>query len=94
VQAVHLSLVRQGSSSANEAPEKTPAGALAERLLKDGPQALNAQEKTRLLWDGDTVFWLHQELWSRPSSEIHPMWQKLQAGCSTSPLLENYLTSK
>jgi membrane glycosyltransferase len=64
VQAVHLSLVRQGSSGSGEAPIQSMAD-LRERLIREGPRALTPKEKSRLLWDGETVFWLHQELWAR-----------------------------
>jgi len=92
VQAVHLSLVRQGTSS-NGVPVQFLA-TLRERLIREGPQALNTKEKSRLLWDGETVFWLHQELWSRPAAQLHPSWIKLQAGCAGSPLLSHYLTTE
>jgi membrane glycosyltransferase len=94
VQAVHLSLVRQGSSNNSEPAAQSPASALGERIMRDGPQSLNSQEKLRLLWDGETVFWLHQELWSRPGAQLHPSWSKLQADCGNSRLLSNYLTAK
>jgi membrane glycosyltransferase len=89
VQAVHLSLVRQGSPGGG-VPVQFLA-TLRERLIREGPQALNAKEKLRLLWDGETVFWLHQELWSRPGTQLHPSWIKLQADCGSSPLLTHYL---
>jgi membrane glycosyltransferase len=91
VQAVHLSLVRQGSSDG--VPVQFLA-ALRERLIREGPQGLSAKEKLRLLWDGETVFWLHQELWSRPASQLHPSWIKLQAECGGNPLLSRYLIAE
>jgi membrane glycosyltransferase len=92
VQAVHLSLVRQGTSG-NGVPIQFLA-TLRERLIREGPQALNTKEKSRLLWDGETVFWLHQELWSRPASELHPSWLKFLADCGKSPLLSHYLMTQ
>jgi membrane glycosyltransferase len=89
VQAVHLSMVRQ-RSSANEALNQAQRD-LRERLLREGPQALGAKDKLHLLWDADTVFWLHQELWSRTEDQLHPSWLKLQAECGHSPLLLNYV---
>jgi membrane glycosyltransferase len=94
VQAVHLSLVRQGTSSTSDAPVQSSLATLGERLIREGPQALNAKEKLRLLWDGETVFWLHQELWARPKSQRHSSWTKLQSESSTTPLLSNYLMTK
>jgi hypothetical protein len=62
-------------------------------LMRDGPESLNAKEKLRLLWDPDTVFWLHHELWSRPTKALHVSWRKLQKRASDTPLLKNYLLS-
>jgi membrane glycosyltransferase len=91
VQAVHLSMVRQGSSGGE--PVQSLA-LLRERLILEGPQALNAKEKLRLLWDGETVFWLHQELWSRRDGDLHPSWIRLQADCGENRLLSDYLMGK
>ena len=92
VQAVHLSMVRQRSAGA-EPPIQSQAD-LRERLLREGPQVLNSKEKLRLLWDAETVFWLHQELWSRPARELHPVWLQLQADSGASPLLSDYLLAQ
>jgi membrane glycosyltransferase len=93
VQAVHLSLVRQGSSSANGEDPVQSMVDLRERVIREGPGAINAREIARLLWNGDTVFWLHQELWSRPAHQLHPTWRKLQADCSRNRLLSDYLAT-
>ena len=90
VQAVHLSMVRQGGAHDGETPAQSLA-TLRERLITEGPHALDSREKLRLLWDGESVFWLHQELWSRPEAQLHPSWLKLQADCGTSRLLSHYL---
>jgi membrane glycosyltransferase len=92
VQAVHLLLVRQGSSSGANPVESLAA--LRERLIREGPAAINAKEKLRLLWNGDTVFWLHQELWSRPGTQMHSSWNKLQTECGSSRLLSHYLAAR
>jgi membrane glycosyltransferase len=89
VQAVHLSLVRQRSAAA-EAPQLSQRD-LRERLLREGPAALSSRDELALLWDAEAVFWLHQELWSRPDSELHASWLKLQAECGGSPLLLHYV---
>ncbi|HEX4141109.1 MAG TPA: glucans biosynthesis glucosyltransferase MdoH, partial [Candidatus Methylacidiphilales bacterium] len=90
VQAVHLALVRQGSSGKDEAPARSLAD-LRERLIREGPQAIKAQDAVRLLWHGETVFWLHQELWSRPKGQLHASWADLQATADRSRLLDEYL---
>lgn len=93
VQALHLSLVRQGSSSGPEMPTQSLAN-LRERLIKDGHQSINAKEKLRLLWNGETVFWLHQELWARPKAQLHPSWIRLQDECVENRLISDYLMAK
>jgi membrane glycosyltransferase len=93
VQAVHLSMVRQGATGNGDAPTQILAN-LRERVLREGPHALNSKEKLRLLWDGETVFWLHQQIWSRPDPQLHPTWIKLQAEAGASPLLAHYLMAR
>ena len=90
VQAVHLLLVRQGTSGGGSPVESLVT--LRERLVRDGPEAVNAKEKLRLLWNSETVYWLHRELWSRPRNQMHPSWIKLQDECGGSRLLADYLT--
>jgi membrane glycosyltransferase len=93
VQAVHLSLVRQGTHGKDEPPARSLAK-LRERLIAEGPQAISAKDTLRLLWNGETVFWLHQELWARPQAQLHPSWSNLQAECERSRLLSEYLLAK
>ena len=90
IQAIHLSLVRQRQAGpGDETPH--PENDLRERLLRDGPSALSARERLRLLWDADSVTWLHEELWSRRDDELHASWLKLQAECGSNPLLLRYV---
>ena len=92
VQAVHLSMVRQRISKLDEPVRETQL-VLRERLLREGPRAIAARDRLRLLWDAETVFWLHREIWARPDGELHPAWLKLQTQAGASPLLVNYVTS-
>jgi membrane glycosyltransferase len=93
IQAIHLSMVRQRTHGPGDATSPSESG-LRERLLRDGPQSLNAKEKIRLLWDADTVFRLHHELWSQPDAALHPAWLKLQSDCAASPLLLHYIIAR
>jgi len=77
LQALHLFLIRQRFPSAQDQPAPSLAQ-LRERLIQEGPAGLNSKEQLRLLWDAETVFWLHQELWSRPQKHLHPDWIKWQ----------------
>jgi membrane glycosyltransferase len=90
VQAVHLSLVRLRESDADDPPDAAQVQR-REQLLRDGPGALKPQERLRLLWDAESVHELHQELWSRPESELHPGWRAAQEEAAENPLLANYL---
>ncbi len=45
------------------------------RLLKEGPQALNVRQQFALLWDADSLLWLHREFWSSPAEALHPWWR-------------------
>jgi membrane glycosyltransferase len=90
IQAIHLSLIRQRQAGpGDESPH--PANHLCERLLREGPTFLTMKERLALLWDADSVAWMHQELWSRPDGELHPFWLKLQAECASSPLLREFV---
>jgi membrane glycosyltransferase len=91
VQAVHLSMVRQRTSSRNGAKPASSLANLRERLVQQGAAALQQKEILRLLWDAETVFWLHQELWSRPEAALHSSWKSLQSGSGESDLLRRYL---
>jgi membrane glycosyltransferase len=89
--SLHLSLVRQRlASHHNEVPAPSLTN-LRERLLREGPSSLVPKEKLRLLWDAETVFWLHRELWARPGAVLHSSWIQLQAESSKSFLLQKYL---
>ena len=90
VQAVHLALVRQGTPGKDEPPARSLAD-LREKLIREGPQAIRPADALRLLWNGETVFWLHQELWTRSKEQLHPSWAHLQAEAERSRLLSGYL---
>jgi membrane glycosyltransferase len=92
VQAVHLSMGRQRAVGGGEEKTNTSMDSLRERLLREGPATLSLVEKQRLLWDADTVFRLHKELWSRPASDLHPSWEQFQFDCGKNDLFRKYLT--
>ncbi len=73
VNAVHLSLLR----SKKEGPPAQNArfGALRERLLRDGPAALQTPEKVSLLQHAPSLTRLHRELWSRTEEQLAPWWR-------------------
>jgi membrane glycosyltransferase len=93
IQAIHLSMVRQRSAGSGEKPASSLV-ALRERLITEGPAGLSPKEKMRILWDVETVFWLHRELWSSTPSQLHPSWSAYQSESAKSPLLQSYLVGK
>ncbi len=92
VHAVHLSMRQLRAPLSTDEKSNPSIDDLRERLLRDGPMELLLEEKQRLLWDADTVFWLHQQLWSRPDAELHPSWKQLHSNCKENILLQQYLT--
>lgn len=87
IHALHLSMVRQRSPSLESGKVAPSLAEARERLLREGPSSLNAKEKSRLLWDAETIFWLHRELWSRPAFALHPVWMEFQTRASKNRLL-------
>lgn len=86
--ALHLSLVRQRVAVQREEKPAPSLALLRERLIHEGPSILQPKEKLRLLWDAETVFWLYQELWTRPGKNLHVSWAKLQAAAGNSALFD------
>ncbi|MCE0498148.1 MAG: glucans biosynthesis glucosyltransferase MdoH [Methylacidiphilales bacterium] len=91
VQAVHLSMVRHRSSSHSGIIPAPSLAKLSQRLIQQGPAALERKEILRLLWNTETVFWLHGELWSRPDALLHSSWRALQSDSGKNSLLRQYL---
>jgi membrane glycosyltransferase len=90
VQAVHLALVRLPSAGDEDEPDSAQVRQ-REELLRQGPDAFTGKERLRLLWDAETVAWLHQELWSRAEHDLHPYWLAAQREAGISRVLTDYL---
>ncbi|MDR1010797.1 MAG: glucans biosynthesis glucosyltransferase MdoH [Opitutaceae bacterium] len=73
VNAVHVSLLRQKETGSEEAREHFAR--LRNRLLRDGPETLTPKEKMGLLYDAESMIWLHRELWRRPADELADWWR-------------------
>jgi membrane glycosyltransferase len=73
VNAAHVSLLR--------AKDDPPIGTelrlaeLREKLLAQGPDALNVRDRVALLSDVDSMVALHEAVWAAPSSRLAPWWQ-------------------
>jgi membrane glycosyltransferase len=70
--AVHVSLQRKRNCSTPEVAGYS--GALAARLLREGPEALTGREKRALLADGAAMAHLHGEIWKTPAQSLNPFW--------------------
>ena len=74
VNAAHTSLLR-----AKDDPPLSRELRLAElrdKLVREGPDSLDAQERMALLSDLDSMVALHDAIWSAPSNQLSPWWQQ------------------
>jgi membrane glycosyltransferase len=72
VNALHVALLRQRRPSEDA---REWLGQLRERLLRDGPAKFSTKEKMALLLDGESMIWLHRELWSQPAESLAEWWR-------------------
>lgn len=72
--SVHVSLLRQRKAGAEETDGYLEG--LREKLIEEGPAALEPSQHFALLWDADSLRWLHHEFWSRPAARLHPWWKQ------------------
>lgn len=90
VNAVHISLLRRArrrlvSGQRVYSPEESfrlptegesvTRRLLAEKLLKEGPKALDREDTVTVLSDIDSMLWMHREAWMRPSRQLSPWWE-------------------
>lgn len=88
--AVHISLLRRnrrrlmtgqkvyGATAGSVIPtagESRARRLLAEKLLREGPKALETSEMISVLSDIDNMLWLHRQAWLRPNKDLAPWWQ-------------------
>lgn len=71
--AVHVSLLRKRGRVAPASASYLES--LRKRLLEEGPEALNTREIFALLWDADSLRWLHYQFWSTPGNQLHSWWR-------------------
>ena len=90
--AVHVSLLRRAQRRVLYAREVFGKGdrkkepgtsgseqqrrSLAERVLREGPDGLEAGERFAILSDIDNLLWMHRQAWLRPESELAPVWHE------------------
>jgi len=72
INAMHVALLRHRRPG-EEAREWFVQ--LREGLLERGTGELSMKEKMALLLDADSMIWLHEELWRRPSDQVADCWR-------------------
>jgi membrane glycosyltransferase len=82
VNAIHVSLLREKrlNPEYRDALNRLGVGKpevrdLGEKLLSQGPETLNAQEKLLVLSDAEVMPWLHRQAWVRSSDGLAYWWQ-------------------
>lgn len=73
VNAAHVSLLRAKDDNAHTQAERLDE--LRERLITQGPDALQPRERVALLSDLDSMVTLHESIWATPSSRLAAWWQ-------------------
>ena len=81
VNAIHVSLLREKRLNPvySEALNRLGVGrpevrVLGEKLLVQGPEALNAREKLLVLSDADVMPWMHRQAWMRSGKSLASWW--------------------
>lgn len=72
--AIHVSLLRRRRPA--PAPKAAYLEALRQRLISEGPSGLSNREIFALLWDADSLRWLHRKFWETPASQLNPSWRE------------------
>jgi membrane glycosyltransferase len=70
--AIHVALQRRRAVRTPELSEHV--GGLADKLFREGPAALTAEEKRALLSDGPALAKLHTLVWRTPAEAMNPFW--------------------
>jgi membrane glycosyltransferase len=82
VNAIHVSLLREKRLNPEYSQALAELGVgqpavrdLGEKLLIQGPEALNAPDKILVLSDAEVMSWLHRQAWVRPAEGLASWWQ-------------------
>jgi membrane glycosyltransferase len=75
--AIHVSLLRKRRPA--PAAKAAYLETLRQRLIADGPSKLSNREIFALLWDADSLRWLHRKFWETPASKMNPGWRECLA---------------
>lgn len=72
INALHVGLLRQRHRTTPESKEYLEN--LRRKLIREGPNTLNAREIKALMYDPDIMLRLHYDLWSSTGTELDPWW--------------------
>jgi membrane glycosyltransferase len=72
INALHVGLLRQRQRATPE--NRDYLNEVRQKLLREGPTALNAREAKALMYDADNMLRLHYDLWGSTTQELHPWW--------------------
>ncbi len=72
VNALHVGLLRQRNRATPESRDYLEE--VRQKLLREGPTALNPRETKALMYDADNMLRLHYDLWGSTTQELHPWW--------------------
>ncbi|MDR2982941.1 MAG: glucans biosynthesis glucosyltransferase MdoH [Puniceicoccales bacterium] len=73
INALHCVLLRERKSLPSES--RIYYGRIRARILSEGPGVVARKDKLALLYDADSLAWLHRKLWSLPASQIAECWR-------------------
>ncbi|MDR1284062.1 MAG: glucans biosynthesis glucosyltransferase MdoH [Opitutaceae bacterium] len=73
VNAVHVALLREKDTMPPASEERFAL--LRQRLLREGPAALDQRDKLSLLMDAESMILLHRDLWSAHTSGLADWWR-------------------
>jgi membrane glycosyltransferase len=73
INAAHVALLREKDESPPAAEERF--GALRDKLVREGPEALAPRDRTALLADADSMNLLHDVVWSTPAARLAGWWR-------------------
>ena len=84
--AIHVALQRRRGPPRTPEQSEHVAG-LADKLFREGPAALSAEEKRALLSDGPVLARLHILVWKTPAEKMNPFWgEALRAYRNVAPV--------
>lgn len=75
--AIHVSLLRQRRPA--PAAKAAYLESLRQRLISEGPSKFSNREIFALLWDADSLRWLHRKFWETPVNKLNPSWRECLA---------------